>query len=70
MTKSKSGMVTRDDLYPVIDVFPDEVGKKKYLLLHLDGYLFSMAHDNEYLPRGSKENALSITVAGNVSVSR
>ena len=46
-------MVTRDDLYPVIDVFPDEVGKKKYLLLHLDGYLFSMADYNRYLPRGT-----------------
>ena len=34
------------------DIFPDEVGKKKFLLLHLDGFLFSVAHGIRYLPRG------------------
>ena len=44
--------------------------KKKFLLLHLDGYLFTVAYGNRYLSRGSKENALSITIVGNVSGSR
>ena len=70
MTKSKSGMVTSDAVWLAIDIFPDEVEKKKFLLLHLDGYLFSVAHGNRYLPRGNKENVLSTTIAGNVSVSR
>ena len=66
MTKSKSGMVTRDALCQAIDIyiFPDKVGKNTFLLLHLDGYLFSMAHCNRYLPRGIKENVLSITING------
>ena len=42
-------MVTRDALCLIIDIFPDEEGKKK-LLLHLSGYhLFSVAHGNEML---------------------
>ena len=70
MTKSKSGMVTRDALRLAIAKFSVEVGKKTFLLLHLYGYLFNVAHGNRYLPRGSKENVLSITIAGKVSVSR
>ena len=41
--------VARDALCLAIDIFPDEEGKKKYLLLHLDGYLFSVAHGTEIL---------------------
>ena len=63
-------MVTRDMLFPVIDIFPDEVGKKKFLLLYLDGYLFNVTHGSRYLPRGSKENILSITIVRDVSVKR
>ena len=63
-------MVASDALCLAIDIFLDEVGKMKFLLLHLDGYLFSVAHDNRYLPRGSNENVLSITIVGNVSGSR
>ena len=70
MPKSKSAMVTRDALWLAIDIFPDEVEKNKLLLLHLDGYLFSVARGNRYLPRGKKENVLSTTIVGNVSVSR
>ena len=43
----------------------DEVGKKKclklhlkFLLVHLDGYLFSVAHGNTYLPKSSNEYVL------------
>ena len=63
-------MVIWDALCTAIDIFPDEVGKKNFLLLHLDEYLFSVAHANRYLPRGSKENVLTITIVMNVSVSR
>ena len=34
--------------------------KKKFLLLYLDGYLFSVAHGNRYLPRGGKEKRILI----------
>ena len=57
-------------IYLVTDIFPDEAGKQNFLLLHLDRYLFSVANGNRYLPRGSEENVLSITIARNVSVSR
>ena len=62
-------MGTRDAQYLAIDIgiFPDEVGKKTFLSLHLGGYRFGVAHDNRYLPRSSKENVLS-TFAGNVSI--
>ena len=66
MPKSKSWIVTRD----TIDIFPDKGGKKNFLLPHLGGHLFCVAHGNRYLPRSSKENVLSITIAGNVSVTR
>ena len=69
MTKSKSGMVTSNALCLAIDILPDEVGKSKFLLLHPDGYLFSVGHGNRYLPRGNKENVLFITIAGHESVS-
>ena len=67
MTKSKSGMVTQDALCLTIDMFPDEVWKKKFLLLHLDGYWFSVTHGNRHLPWGCKQNVLSISIAGNIS---
>ena len=69
MPKSKSWIVTRDSLCLTIDIFPDKGGKKN-LLPHLGGCLFSLAHGNRYLPRSSKENVLSITIAANVSVTR
>ena len=70
MTKAKSGLVTRDALCLTIAKFSVEVGKKTFLLLHRYEYLFSVAHGIRYLPRGCKENVLSITIAGKVSVSR
>ena len=42
----------------------------KFLLLPLHRYLFSLVSDNKYQPRVRKENALSITNTGNVTVSR
>ena len=39
-----------------------------YSLLCLVTYLFSVIDDNEYLHRGSKDDLLSITIVGNVSV--
>ena len=45
MTKPKTGIVVRDVLHPTIDIFLDDVGKK-ILLLHLGGYLFSVAYGN------------------------
>ena len=47
-------MVTREALCLARDKFPDEVGKKTFLLLLLDGFLFNVAHANRYLPRGGK----------------
>ena len=44
--------------------------KENFLLLHMSGYLFSMAYDSKYLPRGRNRNLLSITLAGNASVTR
>ena len=32
MKKCKSGVITRDAVYPVIDIFPDEEVKIKFLL--------------------------------------
>ena len=58
MTKSKSGMIA---LCLAMDIS---------LLLHLDGSLLSVVNGNTYVPRGSKENVISITITGNVSVSR
>ena len=38
------------------DILPDEVAKKEtFLLLHLGGYLLTVAHGNTYLPRGTKD---------------
>ena len=42
----------------------------KFLFLPLDRYLFRVASDKRYLPRGSKENVLSISVIGYVTVCR
>ena len=55
---------------PVIDIFSDEVAKMNFLLLCLDRYAFSVVIGYRYLPRGSKENVLSITITGNVTMSR
>ena len=44
--------------------------KNNLLLLHMSGYLFSMAYDSKYLPRGRNRNLLSITLAVNASVTR
>ena len=64
--KSKSGIFTRVALCLSTDTFPNEEEK----LLNLGRYLFSVAYGNIYLSRGSKENVLSITIAGNLSVTR
>ena len=48
----------------------DELVKMKFLLTCLDRYLFSVVISNRYLPRSSKENVLSITINGNVTMSR
>ena len=68
--KAKTRMVTRNTSHLIIVIFPDEVVKLKFLLLGLDRYLFSVVRGNRYLPRGSEENALSITITGNVTMSR
>ena len=46
------------------------LAKMKFLFLPLDRYLFRVASDNRYLPSGSKENVLSMTVIGYVTVYR
>ena len=38
-----------DALCLVIDIYPDEVGKKIFLLSNLGGYLFSITHGNKYI---------------------
>ena len=71
MTKSTGEIVTWDALCLVIDIFPDEAGKKQFFNTTSRWiYLFSVVHGNRYLPRDSKENVLSITITitGNVSV--
>ena len=70
MTKFKSGMVTRDVLCLIIDIFPDEAGIFFYYIILLGVYIYRVAQGNRYLPRNSKENSLVIIIVGNVSVSR
>ena len=70
MTKSKTGMVTRDILHLTIVTFLDVVVKKNFPLLPVDWYLLIVVTGNKYLPRGSNENALFITSTGNLSASR
>ena len=69
MTRHKIGKVTRNTPYLIIVIFSDEVVKVICLLLCLDRYLFIVVSGNRYLPRGSKENALSNTITGNVTIS-
>ena len=47
-----------------------EVAKINFLLLPLDRYLFNVVSGDRYLSRGSKQNELSITITGNVTVHR
>ena len=70
MTKSKSGMVTKDILQLTKDIFLDVVVKKNFPLISVDWYLFRVASGNRYLPRGSNENTFYITSIGNVFVAR
>ena len=70
MTKHKIGMVTRNKSHMVVVIFPDEVVKMKFLERCLDRYVFSVVNGNRYLPRGSKENVLSTTITGNVTIFR
>ena len=56
--------------YLVIVIFSDDLVEIKFLLLCLDRYLFSVVSGNRYLPRGSKENVLSTTITGNITISR
>ena len=69
MKKHKIAMVTKNTLCLVIVIFADEVVKISFLLC-LDRYLSSVVCGNRYLPRGSKENVLSIPITGNVTMSR
>ena len=41
-----------------------------YILLCLDRYLFSVVSGNRYLSNGSKENVLSTTITGNITIPR
>ena len=68
MTKHKIGMVTRNVPHLVIVIFSDEVVKMKFLLIFLDRYLLNVVIDNRYVPRGNKENVLSIAITGNVTL--
>ena len=70
MTKHKTGMVTRNTSYMLIVILSDEVVKMKFLLLWLDRCLFSVVSGNRYLLRGSKENVLSTSITGNITLSR
>ena len=70
MRKHKIGMVTRNTSHVVIVILSEEVVKMEFFLLYLDRYLFSVVSGSRYLPKGSKESVLSITIAGNVTVSR
>ena len=70
MTKNKIGMVTRNISHLVIVIFSDEVVKMNILLICLDRYLFRVVNGNRYLPRDSKENILSTTITGTVTMSR
>ena len=44
MTKSKSGIVTTDALYPSTDIVPGEVVEMNFLFLSLVMYLSSVVH--------------------------
>ena len=70
MARHKIGMVTRNTPHLIIVILSEEVVKMKFVLLCLDRYLFSVVSGNGYLPRGSKENMLSTTITGNVTMSR
>ena len=48
-------MVTRNTPSLVIVIFSDEVVKMKFLLLCLDGYLFSVVSADKCLLRGDKK---------------
>ena len=63
-------MVIEDTPYLIIDTFLNVVVKKKFPLLSLGWYLFSVVSGNRYLPRGSNGNALCITSTGNIFVTR
>ena len=66
--KAQIGMVPRNMPYLVIVIFSDELVKMNFSLLCLDCYLFSVVSGNRYPPRGSKENVLSTTIIGNVTM--
>ena len=70
MTKHKIGMITRNTPCLVIVIFSDEVVKMKYLIIFLERYLLNVVIGNRYQPRGSKENVLSNTITGNVTMAR
>ena len=61
-------MVTKDTPCLTLNTFPDIV-KIKFVLLPLDRYPFREV-TSKYLPRVSKQNVLSETIAGNVSIVR
>ena len=67
MTKHKIGSVTRNTPCLAKIIFSDEVIK---IFTTVDRCLFSVVNGNGYLHRGSKENVLSTTITGNITISR
>ena len=65
MTKSKGSMVTRDILYLTIGILLAVVEKENFPLLSIGWLLFGVVTGNRYLPQGSSENTLCITITGN-----
>ena len=63
-------MVTRGTPYLTIDIILDVVVKKKFPLLHLGWYIFSVLIGNRYLAKGSNGNVLCVNTTGNVFVGR
>ena len=63
MTKSKSCMNTRNTPCLVLVIFSDEVVKTNFPLLSLDRYLLGVVIGDRHIPRGSKENVPSFTIA-------
>ena len=72
MTKHNIGMVTSDTSCLVIVILSDEVVIIKFYYYGQVSIKcgVSVGSVNRYLPRGSNENVLSITVTGNVTMSR
>ena len=70
MTKSKNGMVTRNNTQLATCTLPVVVIKITFLLLVLVRYLLLFTPVNSYLTRCSWENLIFATTSGNISVIR